>query len=528
MRELVRQGNGWVGVRGRGASARVRSEDGIALIVALGVMMVLAIMVVSVTYYVSANSGAAARSSSDETAFSLAEAGLNDAFSVLQANYPATYPGNPNLLPGTTITYPGGSVTYSGKLSLLNATWTVTSTSTVHNPTGPSSADVQRTVSAVVPVNLDGTTATVPPAWNTIYSGGTGQVCDMTLQQSVQLSAPLYVAGNLCLQNTASITQPVGGSGDRLFVGGTLTLSQNANTVGSKTAPLNEAHILGACQYKNNAATNPCQANTSNTNVWVAAGGFYHTAPTPPIPAPTVDWWGNYQRAAPGPFRPCFTSVGTPPVFELPTETTSAIPGNMNADVPGVFNLTPSASYTCKSGDGQLSWNATSRVLTVNGSIFIDGSVSVDTGWAGNVVSTYIGQAVLYIYGTVLIKNSSLCAVVQGNGCNQTAGAWDPNTTALIIAAHGDGSQGGVQAQVPNGDSIQLKSANFQGGLYGNSNIEVNTTSQAQGPLVSPHTILPGQTGTISFPSIQFAPYATPGTTTLPNATLSTPLNYNG
>jgi hypothetical protein len=351
----------------------------------------------------------------------------------------------------------------------------------------------------------------------------------MTLQQSVTVSAPLYVGGNLCLQNTASITQPNGATGDRLVVGGRLTMSQNANTAGKNNAKLSEAHILNGCQYKNNPLSSPCQANSNNTNVWVDPAGYYTSAPNPPITPPTVDWWGNYQRAAPGPFRPCYISAGTPPVFELPAETTVANQANMNGDVPGVFNLTPSASYTCKSGDGELSWNANTHALTVNGSIFIDGSVNIDTSWAGNITSTYTGQAVLYINGTVLIKNSSLCVVTQGNGCNQSAGAWNPNTTALIIAAHGNGANGGYQAQVSSGDSIQLVSANFQGGLYGDNAIDIGTTSQAQGPLVSPHTIIPGQTGTISFPSIQFAPYAIPGTTgSLPQATLGKPFNYTG
>src|SRR5207244_1774089 len=160
------------------------------------------------------------------------------------------------------------------------------------------------------------------------------------------------------LQNTATIVQPSGATGNRLVVGGTLTLSQSQNAVGTNGARLSEAHILNSCKYKNNAATNPCQVNQASTNVWVTPSGFYTSAPNPAIPPPTVDWWGNYQRAAPGPFRPCYTPVGAPPTFEVAAETGSAVLANMNADVPGVFNLTPASSYTCKSGSGQLSWNA--------------------------------------------------------------------------------------------------------------------------------------------------------------------------
>jgi hypothetical protein len=461
-----------------------------------------------------------------QSAYALAEAGLNDAFSVLAANYPASYPGDPNLLPPTTRTYAGGSATYSGTLSTLSGTWTVTSTSTVRNPTG--AGLVHRTLTAKVFANVSGTTSTVPPAWNWIYSGATGTGCDVTLQQSVQLASPLYVAGNLCLQNSAAIVQPGDASGDRLVVGGKLTLSQNGNSVGTSGAPLSEAHIIGGCQYKNNSFYNPCEPNLSTSNVWVQAGGFSTSAPDPPIPAPSVDWWGTYQHASPGPFRPCYTSTGTTPIFELAAETTSAQPANMNADVPGVFNLTPASSYSCESGLGKLSWNPSTRVLTVSGTIFIDGSLSVDTTWAGNVVSAYSGQGVIYAYGTVLIKNSALCAVAQDSGCNQGAGAWDPNQKLLIIAAHGNGSGGGAQGQVSGGDSVQLVSASFQGGIYGTNAIDIGTTSQVQGPLVSPSTIIPGQSGSFSFPAIHLFPVDVPGNTEPVPATLGTPFRYSG
>jgi len=499
-------------------------DRGMALPMAVGISLVLTILGVSIATYAVQNEHSAHHSKAGQIAYALAEAGLNNAFSVLAANYPATYPGNANLLQPTTVNGEGGSVTYSGSLSSLSGTWTVTSTSTVRNPTGAS--PVHRTLTARVPVNLSGMTSNVPPAWNWIYSGATGSTCDVTLQQSVQLASPLYVAGNLCLQNTAGIVQPTGGSGNRLTVGGKLTLSQNANTVGTSATPLSEAHIMGGCQYKNNTNYNPCQPNLATSNVWVQSGGFYTTAPSPAITAPTVDWWGNYQRSAPGPFRPCYVSSGTPPTFEVASETSSAQLSNMNADVPGVFNLTPTNSYSCESGLGKLAWNASTHSLTISGTIFIDGSILIDTG---SSLSTYSGQGVLYAYGTVLIKNSILCAVSQGSDCNQSAGAWDPNQNVLIIAANGNGSAGGAQGQVPNGDSIQVVSSSFQGGLYGTNAIDIGTTSQVQGPLVSPSTIMPGQSGAFSFPPIRFLPWSVPGSTEpLPAATISPPVNNSG
>ena len=97
------------------------------------------------------------------------------------------------------------------------------------------------------------------------------------------------------------------------------------------------------------------------------------------------------------------------------------------------------------------------------------------------------------------------------------------------IAAHRNGSAGGAQSQVPSGDSIQLVSASFQGGLYGANAIDIGTTSQSIGPMASPNTIIPGQSGTIKFPAIQFAPLAIPGATgPLPNASLGTPIKFTG
>lgn len=507
---------------------RVSGEDGLALVLALVVCVVLGMLSVAITQYTVGNSHNASYSAGKQLAYTYAEAGLNTAYSILVKNYPAQYPGDATLLPSRTLTFQQGSVTFSGTLSTLGGYWRIVSVGQAYNAAGgrPESA----AISAVAPVNLDGHAASVPPVWNWIYSGATGNTCDLTLQQSVSDAAPLYVAGNLCLQNTAVISQPSSNpptTGDRLIVGGRVTLSQSANAIGTSALPLSEAHIGNGCVYKNNALSNPCTPNSSSTNVWVQAGSFSTSIPAGAPTAPTLDWFGNYQRAAPGPFRPCFISTGTPPTFEVASETASAVQTNMNADVPGVFDLTPSTSYTCSSGDGLLSWNASTRVLTVSGTIFIDGSASVDMSWAGgSATATYVGQAVIYLYGTLLMKNASLCAVVQGSGCNTASGAWNPNTSTLIFAVNGKGANGGAQSQVSANDSVQLVSANFQGGLYGTNAIEINTTSNAQGPLVSPSTVIPGQSGTLSFPSIQFAPLAIPGGTgTLPAATLSPLVN---
>src|SRR4030095_5029250 len=81
---------------------------------------------------------------------------------------------------------------------------------------------------------------------------------------------------------------------------------------------------------------------------------------------------------------------------------------------------------------GELSWNATSKTLTVKGTIFIDGSARITNG----ALNTYNGQATLYLSGTFR-ATGSLCGSVTAGACAFTT--WNPNTELLTIVAHGHG-----------------------------------------------------------------------------------------
>lgn len=108
-----------------------------------------------------------------------------------------------------------------------------------------------------------------------------------------------------------------------------------------------------------------------------------------------------------------------------------------------MINLTPGASYTCQSiADGttlgELSWNASTNVLTVKGTIFIDGSITIAPGGTAR----YVGQATIIASGTFGMKNHTICASYAG-ACDFTpTSAWNPNTAALVIVA--DGAAGGA------------------------------------------------------------------------------------
>jgi len=485
----------------------LQRQDGITLIMAIGVLGVLTMTGTSLIYYSSTNARTAAYSDNKSAAYDLAEAGVNEMMAVLsrpennalnkytlgeQANGTVTH---------TTHAYDGGTVEWWGTLSQSvsgASTWTLTSVGRVKNPTGASASQATRTLTAKVPVIPTYTQPLNNPSWNFIYSRGTGATCDMTIQNSVLVRSPLYVAGNLCLNNTAAITA------GPLIVQGSFTMSQSANYAGTSTAPLNQLHVRNGCKWKNNSLHNPCQQGAGSSgfdNVW--ASSISNNPST--SAAPTADWDAWYLNANPGPYYGCLTTSGTPPTFDNDQgSATTPSATHRNNSVSTVQDLTPSSSYTCKGSGGELSWNATTHVLTANGTIFIDGSAQIQNG----AVNTYTGSATIYVSGTLLIKNSSMCQATSGGTC--TATGWDPAQRMLVFVVNGNGSGGAPQSQVTSGDSVQLVSAYAQGALYGTNAIELGTTSQFDGPLDG-STVSLGQSTSSSFPGLSFVPAGMPG-----------------
>jgi hypothetical protein len=178
----------------------------------------------------------------------------------------------------------------------------------------------------------------------------------------------------------------------------------------------------------------------------------------------------------------------------------------MNNLVPGTFNLTPTTSYTCQTGQGELSWNATTRQLIVSGTVFIDGSVTMTT--SGNTPITYTGsngttcsavascQSVIYASGDISINSEKLCAVLNtaGNDCDWSA--WNPNKKILIFASNG-----------ATGISVGPSQTSFQGGLYATNTVSTGQSAVTEGPLVSgTKTVVLGQQFGGTFPAITILP----------------------
>jgi Tfp pilus assembly protein PilX len=535
---------------------RLRDESGIALVMAIGVLLVLAIMLTSIVQYTVTNSRSSGRQNADQQAFHLAEAGVNNALSVLHTAYGA---GNVDfytpaaagkidpatLLPARTSTYDGRTVTWRGTYCLGQNTptcsngndfgvWRLTATAAVASPSGPGAAPVSRTATARIQVILPDATPAVSDLWNWIYAGGARSprpTCDVRISNTSIIESPLYVVGNLCLMNNQSIRQPVDGAGNpvgqenRLVVGGFLRFDHSGNYAGTSAIPLRQAHIVDQCTYKGNDSGSSWNYRTCGPleKVFVAAGQLHTTMPDPLVEAPLVvpndtlacpagkeciELDRMYRQSHPGPLNPCAIANGTPPRFD----------DNLarNNSLPAIVNLTPGASYRCWTVAGELSWDFPTKVLTISGPLFIDGSVEV----AGAAVAKYSGRGTIFVSGTLSIKSSSLCAVRKADGSACDLQNWDPNEAAdgdaLAFVVMGNRSNGGLENSNIDGSTAhvgaQVKGGTFQGLMYAYNIVENLTTGRIQGPIITPKTIIFGNSTDGTFPPIAILPTGAPGT----------------
>jgi hypothetical protein len=516
---------------------RLADEAGIALVLTLLIMLVLAITLTSLIFYASANSRTSQYAKAKQVASTIADAGLNNALAIiedpdnqkflLKSNLlPAEMPDSSCTAPATGCSfYEGGKVVWWGSLDFTTMVWTIGAKGIVANPTGPSALPVTRTLSALVQIVQPPPLTNTEGVWNSLFSGATGSSsCDTTLANQGAILAPVEVEGNLCLQNQASVD-------NQLFVGGWLYSQQPQTGVGSSSAPVANVYIGNGCQYRSiGTFYNPCVVDGTKVKGVKASTNVFATSLVtsgPPqsafngLSAPPVDWTDWYQNAAPGPWHPCWdpttsqyapASQGPVPTFDVMSWNATDQeyePDGFNSpaggDAPGgAFNLTPPTSYTCEvPSGGKLDWNAATSTLTVKGAIFIDGSAYIN-----GVAATYTGQGVIMLSGTLDIKNASLCATNPPVGGNCNAASWNPNKDLLIFATH----YTGTQIDVPSPEGISVKNSSFQGGLYADYAIQLDTTSQVQGPIVTPSSFTIGNKYASSFPSITIAPFGLPGT----------------
>ena len=544
-----------------------RRQEGTALVMVMGIIVVLTISGTTMMVYSSQNTRSSARSKVDETSFSLSEAALNNAMAVL--SNPTNNALDPDILPNTeanasSVAYENGTAKWYGVLDRSTAVWTVTGLGIYNNPTA-GTAQVKRRLTARVPVVPTLTQPLNNPSWNYIYATHTGSACDQTMNNNVGGASKMYVAGNLCLNNNVGI------SASSLIVAGNLDLSNNA-FVGANTnmSTRVETYVGGNCRYGGGAWA-ACTGNQDARHIYskLSDGATIGVSHSPPvIAAPAADWATWYENAIPGPSQSCTTSSGTPPTFDTnyPTRDNS---------VSTPFDLTPGSSYVCRVGPGanttasgamtasqttisvasntgfptsafrirvddeQMnvtggfgtnSWTITRGVngttaathslsstvlwddadtsgeISWNASVktlTIKGTIFIDGSAKVSNTANYNGQGTIYLSGTMLF-NGSLCGVPTGANC--VFSNWNPNTEMLTIVAQGTGGQ------VTAADSIQLANNQyFQGGLFGTGNVEYGNNASSDGPIMGNTIILSNNVTTNSFPTITTVPVGMPG-----------------
>jgi hypothetical protein len=148
---------------------------------------------------------------------------------------------------------------------------------------------------------------------------------------------------------------------------------------------------------------------------------------------------------------------------------------------------------------GEITWNATTKTLIVQGTIFIDGSAKISNG----AINTYNGQAALYLSGTFR-GSGSLCGASSGSACDFST--WNPNSELLTIIANGNGG-----GNVNPGDSIQFdNNMYFEGALYGTNAIEFGNNVNIGGPIVGSQILLSNNLMTNNFPIVTTVPAGMP------------------
>lgn len=425
-------------------TTRLAREDGIALVVALGMSMVLGISGTTAIVYSTNNQTSSARSKANLAAHSLSEAGLAHAYSTL---FNSGTPTMPNAVPETTIPMNNGTVTYYGILD--GQTWTLVGVGRVSNPGAPGEVVRYARGKATVGSAQQGTSNNA--VWNYVYADST-TTC-MNLNNSIIIDVPLYVRGDLCLANSAQVQGPI------LQVGGKVTLSNPSNQIGAPGDKIPEIHIGGGCKLQSNPLHNPCGPADH------VYGDVVDSQPTG-LTKPPVDLAKWYAESKPGPMQGC---------------TTGSFPGGFDNDTVmnksrGDVQLLTDQAYDCQVRDaqgnllGQIKWtggNPSPGTLTIAGTIFIDGNIV----FQNSAKAIYQGKATLYASGKITFQNSNdLCGDPQ---CDDD---WDPLTNLLALVSGESTAADGID---------MVNSTRFQGALYAVNDIRQRNSAIVWGPQIA-------------------------------------------
>jgi hypothetical protein len=313
------------------------------------------------------------------------------------------------------------------------STWLLVATGYSSNP--GSGGVMSHTTYASVTANGQ-TSGAVGAVWNHVFLTAPlvpNQCQTDFTSNNLVIVVPLYVIGNLCFSGNNNVVKEVGQPVD-FQVGGKLVINgNNGNSIGvSASVPITSGVVVGGCTNVSvSSSTTPCASGSYK--YWVTTTDTFSTQSAPS--QTTADIQKDYAAFDPGPKHPC--QAGTTPA---PLASTVFDNNTVYDNSAGSFELTPASSYSCISQNGssvgQLTWDNTAKKLTINGSIFFDGSLTISQS------VYYVGTGIIEVAGTVNFNglSTTVCAT---SPCNTGANVWQGtsgNNSMLTLAPLASGT----------------------------------------------------------------------------------------
>ncbi len=458
----------------------MRNEDGVVLVIALLVVAALTISTAAMVTLTQSNERAFGRDKLETRAFNTAEQAFNEGIATLRGY------DNGTIAAGSFYASEASPATCCGGLGgwwaqkVNSSNWQIWSTGL--SPNG----DVLRRLS--VQTNVDTTTITTQPslAWSYGFFIANPPSCT-NIVGTATLTVSTFINGDLCLQGTNQIVEPnaTGAQLVDLYVKGKLYITGSAQ-VGTASRRILQANIVGGCVRNNQ---NKICSQSGQSRVYAASYGATQTTLT----KPTVDAAATYAEAS------WSTPTCTGGSFTFDDDSTR------NAS-RGTVSLFSGGSYDCTFTDAgggyvsRIAWDSSTRVLTIDGTVFLDGSLALN----GGDQASYTGFGSLYVNGTVTTNgNSAICgpgATLNGSNCT---GLWDANTGALSIVA----------LNPSNASPAWLMSGNAEYNVFAYVVGQINQTGTAyvSGPVVADAGSVAGTADHTDNPN---PPPGTPGATT--------------
>jgi hypothetical protein len=273
-------------------------------------------------------------------------------------------------------------------------------------------------------------------------------------------------------------------------------------SIGASGQNVAEANVVQTCKWGTQSANAPC---SPTDKVWSNA----YTQGLPEVVKPEVDLDYWYRHAKPGPAHPCNDAGGSfAGGFDNNYSAANPHPDNSrNQSYTGAEVTPETGSYHCKVIEngvtvGEISWNRTTRVLTIKGTIYIDGDFRFDDD--GTVVH-YQGKGIIFASGK-LEFDEVVCAGGSGttscldpivNGRSTNIQNWDPTQNLLTVLSGGMGS--GIGSEFDQGSSATQGSYNhpgaLQGLIYSEDDCQVHQWFHLSGPIICREIDLPLDSG---------------------------------